>query len=66
VEERNKFNEGQKGTGDVHLKDSVGPTQEEKWTLAGISFSISKGQKLAIVGHTGSGKSTIIRMLFRF
>ena len=34
--------------------------------LKGISFDIGSGEKLAIVGPTGSGKSTIIRLLARF
>jgi ATP-binding cassette subfamily B protein len=34
--------------------------------LHGISFTIPAGRRLAIVGPTGSGKSTISRLLFRF
>src|SRR5208283_1032124 len=34
--------------------------------LKGISFTASPGEKIAIVGPTGSGKSTISRLLFRF
>ena len=34
--------------------------------LKGISFTATPGEKLAIVGPTGSGKSTISRLLFRF
>ena len=34
--------------------------------LKGISFSIEPGQKVAIVGSSGSGKSTISKLLFRF
>ena len=34
--------------------------------LKGVSFSIPAGHKLAIVGPTGAGKSTIARLLFRF
>ncbi len=34
--------------------------------LHGVSFSIPAGKRLAMVGQTGSGKSTISRLLFRF
>jgi ABC transporter ATM len=34
--------------------------------LDGISFNVPAGQSVAIVGTSGSGKSTILRMLFRF
>ena len=34
--------------------------------LGGVSFTIPPGHKLAVVGHTGAGKSTLSRLLFRF
>ena len=34
--------------------------------LHGVSFSVDPGAKLAVVGPTGAGKSTIARLLFRF
>ncbi|KAL0974372.1 hypothetical protein UPYG_G00219560 [Umbra pygmaea] len=34
--------------------------------LDGVSFEVPAGKKVAIVGGSGSGKSTIVRMLFRF
>lgn len=36
------------------------------WVLRGVSFKISRGQDVAIVGATGSGKTTIISLLMRF
>lgn len=33
------------------------------YVLHGVSFSLKKGEKIALVGYTGSGKSTIIRLL---
>jgi ATP-binding cassette subfamily B protein len=37
-----------------------------EWILKNISFSIQRGQTVAIVGHTGAGKTTIINLLSRF
>lgn len=37
----------------------------DEWILKDVSFSIQKGQKVAIVGPTGSGKSTIVQLLPR-
>ncbi len=34
--------------------------------LENISFSLQKGQRLGIIGSTGSGKSTLIKLLLRF
>lgn len=39
---------------------------KERKIIDNISFTISPGEKVAIVGSTGSGKSTIGRLLFRF
>ncbi|KAF3331870.1 ABC transporter B family member 25 [Carex littledalei] len=38
----------------------------ERKVLDGVSFSVPAGKSVAIVGTSGSGKSTIIRLLFRF
>ncbi|HKS81760.1 MAG TPA: ABC transporter ATP-binding protein [Candidatus Acidoferrales bacterium] len=40
--------------------------KEEDWVLRDVSFRIDPGQTLAIVGHTGAGKTTIIQLLLRF
>ena len=38
----------------------------DRTILKGIDFTVPAGRKLAIVGPTGAGKSTISRLLFRF
>ncbi len=39
---------------------------DEHWVLNDVSFEIDPGQTVAIVGHTGSGKTTIISLINRF
>lgn len=39
---------------------------EGQKVLSGMSFEVPAGKKVAIVGGSGSGKSTIVRLLFRF
>jgi ATP-binding cassette, subfamily B, multidrug efflux pump len=36
------------------------------WVLRDVSFSASPGQTIALVGHTGAGKTTIVNLLLRF
>ena len=40
--------------------------QNERPILRDVSFNIAAGHKVAIVGHSGAGKSTISRLLYRF
>jgi ABC-type multidrug transport system fused ATPase/permease subunit len=39
--------------------------QEDQWVLKDVSFKVKKGETVAIVGPTGSGKSTIVQLLPR-
>jgi len=39
---------------------------EPDWVLRDVSFAIEPGETVAIVGHTGAGKTTIISLLMRF
>jgi len=39
---------------------------EEEWVLKDISFFLPRGKRLAIVGPTGGGKTTLTNLLFRF
>ena len=40
--------------------------QGERWVVRGLDFAISPGEKVAIVGATGAGKSTMMSLLSRF
>ena len=40
--------------------------KEEDWVLRDVSFRVEPGQTIAIVGHTGAGKTTTIQLLLRF
>ena len=62
---------------DIHLERFEGdiayenvhfsyPTRKDVQVLKGIDFSIGSGQKIALVGASGSGKSTIVQLLLRF
>ncbi len=42
------------------------PSRSDVTVLKGISFSIGQGEKVALVGHSGAGKSTITQLLLRF
>ena len=42
------------------------PTRSDIEVLHKISFTVKKGQKVALVGSSGSGKSTIVKLLSRF
>ena len=39
---------------------------DENWVLKDVSFTVEPGQSIALVGHTGSGKTTITNLLMRF
>jgi ATP-binding cassette subfamily B multidrug efflux pump len=40
--------------------------KDEDWVLNGVSFAIEPGETIAVVGHTGAGKTTLISLLLRF
>ena len=40
--------------------------KDEDWVLKDVSFTVEPGQSIALVGHTGSGKTTITNLLMRF
>ena len=40
--------------------------KEDEWVLKDVSFAVAPGESVALVGHTGSGKTTITNLLMRF
>jgi ATP-binding cassette subfamily B protein len=46
--------------------DDEAPDREDDWVLKEVTFAVEPGQRVAIVGATGAGKSTLINLLMRF
>lgn len=53
-------------SGDIRLEDVVFGYKKESDVLHGVSLDIPAGQTLAIVGHSGGGKSTLCQLIPRF
>jgi ATP-binding cassette subfamily B protein len=51
--------------GEVEFQDVWFAYQGEDWVLRGVSFRVAPGEKVAFVGATGAGKTTIIKLLAR-
>lgn len=64
--EEEKEVKGLKLEGNVTFKDVSFYYKDEDYVLKNISFEVPAGKTLALVGQTGSGKSSIINLLFRF
>ena len=53
-------------TGDIEFKNVIFSYVENEKVLKDVSFKVKSGEKVAIVGSTGSGKTTIVNLLSRF
>jgi ATP-binding cassette subfamily B protein len=54
------------GGGHIRFEDVWFAYNGEDWVLKGISFDVKPGERVGIVGATGSGKTTLINLLLRF
>lgn len=52
--------------GEIEFRDVWFAYNDEDWVLKGVSFRVRPGEKIAIVGPTGSGKTTIISLILGF
>jgi len=66
VEDRPDAQELRVDKGEIRLQQVEFGYEPERQILKGVSLTVQGGQTVAIVGSTGSGKSTIGRLLFRF
>lgn len=55
-----------RAAGRIEFQDVWFAYKDEDWVLKDVSFTIEPGQSVALVGHTGSGKTTVTNLLMRF
>ncbi|MDR1532314.1 MAG: ABC transporter ATP-binding protein/permease [Clostridiales bacterium] len=55
-----------KARGEIEFRGVWFAYNDEDWVLRDVSFHVRPGETVAFVGHTGSGKTTIVSLLGRF
>jgi ATP-binding cassette subfamily B protein len=55
-----------KATGDIEFQNVWFAYKKEDWVLKDVSFTVKAGESIALVGATGSGKTTVTNLLMRF
>jgi ATP-binding cassette subfamily B multidrug efflux pump len=55
-----------RASGHIEFQNVSFAYKDDDWVLKDVSFTIEPGQSVALVGHTGSGKTTITNLLMRF
>lgn len=66
TEQEQCYQDLEKVDGDIQLKNITFRYGNRKPVLKGVSFTIPKGKKVALVGASGSGKSTIAKLLLKY
>ncbi len=57
---------GEQSDGRIEFRNVWFAYKNEDWVLKDVSFTVEPGESIALVGHTGSGKTTITNLLMRF
>ncbi|HLM02609.1 MAG TPA: ABC transporter ATP-binding protein [Pyrinomonadaceae bacterium] len=55
-----------KAVGDIEFQNVRFAYKKEDWVLKDVSFTVKAGESIALVGATGSGKTTVTNLLMRF
>ena len=56
----------EKFKGKIEIQNLRFAYNDENWVLDDISFTVEPGEKIAIVGATGAGKTSLVSLLYRF
>jgi ATP-binding cassette subfamily B multidrug efflux pump len=62
----NADSDGAGSNGETSAPARQSSASEPDWVLRDVTFTIEPGETVAVVGHTGAGKTTIISLLMRF
>jgi ATP-binding cassette, subfamily B, multidrug efflux pump len=60
---RESLKQNLKLNGEIEFKNLSMAYNEGEWILKNVSFKVKSGEKVALVGHTGSGKTTIVNLI---
>jgi len=63
---KNAIVPAERPAGDIEFRNVWFAYNKDNWVLRDVSFHVRPGESLAIVGHTGAGKTTITSLLLRF
>ncbi len=60
---RENLKQDAKLKGEIEFRNLSMAYNENEWILKNVSFHVKPGEKVALVGHTGSGKTTIVNLI---
>ncbi|HYR83040.1 MAG TPA: ABC transporter ATP-binding protein [Terriglobia bacterium] len=66
VNPENALKPARQALGEIEFRNVWFAYNDEDWVLKDVSFHVSPGESVAIVGHTGAGKTTTTSLLTRF